>query len=279
MNSTTKSIALIGLIASLASSVSSLASGRYFGYSYQPETSPEGELEFEQWVTVRSGRSRNTTNPADAKENYSKMQISSEIEYGVTDRYTTAAYLNFEQTSYREVTTGSDISKFRFAGISWENRYLVLNPAENPVGMTLYIEPTFAGDEIELEQKLIFGNRIDEWIWAVNLTHETEWEKNLNTTEGTAIVSAGLARSIGKRWTLGIEARDVTAFPEYEEASYSALFVGPVVSYRNERFWGLLSVMPQIYGTNFGNDTDNNPHLVLNDLERVNVRLGFGLDF
>jgi len=145
--------------------------------------------------------------------------------------------------------------------------------------MTLYIEPTFAGDEIELEQKLIFGNRIGEWIWAVNFIHETEWEKNLNATEGKAAVTAGLARSIGKRWTLGLEARDVTAFPEYEEASYSALFVGPVVSYRNERFWGLLSVMPQIYGTNFGNDTDNNPHLVLNDLERVNVRLGFGLDF
>ncbi len=279
MNTTTKNIVLLGLIGSLTSSVVTEASNRYFGYVYQPETSPAGELEFEQWVTVRSQRATHPTNPADGKENFSKIQMRSEIEYGVTDRYTTSLYLNFEQESYRKVVSGEDISKFRWAGVSWENRYLILNPAENPVGLTLYIEPTYAGDEAKLEEKIIIGNRFGDWIWAVNFIHETEWKKNFNATEGKVAVTAGLARSLGNHWTLGIEAREVTGIPEYDKATYSALFVGPVASYRNERFWGLLSVMPQVYGTNYGNDTDNHPHLVLNNLERVNVRLGFGFDF
>ncbi len=279
MKTTTNNIALSVLIALLTSSAGTVASNRYFGYVYQPETSPAGELEFEQWVTVRSGRTSDTVNPRDAKENYTKMQVRSEIEYGVTDRYTVSGYLNFEQTRYREVFSGSDISKFRFAGVSIENRYMVLNPAENPVGMTLYIEPTFAGDESKLEEKIIFGNRFGDWIWAVNFIHETEWKKNFNATDAKVAVTAGLARSLGKHWTLGVEAREVTGFPEYEKATYSALFLGPVLSYRNEKLWGLISVMPQIYGTNYGNDTDNNPHLVLTDLERVNIRVGFGFEF
>jgi len=34
------------------------ADGSRFTYSYEPETTPQGELEFEQWVTLRTQRTK-----------------------------------------------------------------------------------------------------------------------------------------------------------------------------------------------------------------------------
>src|SRR5260221_14100856 len=67
----------------------SRATERYFGYTYEPETMPKGAMEYEQWVTLRAGR--NTTV---GQQNYNKWEIREELEYGVSDRYTVALYLN-----------------------------------------------------------------------------------------------------------------------------------------------------------------------------------------
>src|SRR6185503_6627965 len=107
--------------------------------------------------------------------------------------------------SYRDPVTEADEEEFRFDGISLENRFMVLNPAEHVVGLTLYLEPTYAGDEAELEQKIILGQRYGDWKWALNLTHATEWEDDFRETEGEVEVSFGIARQLSPRWALGIE--------------------------------------------------------------------------
>ncbi|MBI3852760.1 MAG: hypothetical protein HY298_21100 [Verrucomicrobia bacterium] len=263
----------LGILAGVLALQIASATERYFTYSYEPETMPEGAMEFEQWVTLRTQRTKTV-----GQDNYNRWDIREELEYGVTDNYTVSLYLNTKAESFRDPTTATDHSSFRFDGISVENRYLVLNPAEHWVGLALYLEPRFASDEAELEQKIILGQRHGDWKWALNLTHATEWEDNFHATEGEVEVTFGIARHLNKRWAVGLEVRDHNEIPEYRKWENTALFVGPVVSYRQEKWWAALTVMPQVYGRNFQGNPDGNRSLELEGHERVNVRLMLGFD-
>lgn len=154
-------IGILGLNLSLATG---RADERRFTYSYEPETLPQGAMEFEQWITLRTQRTRDG---AVRKDNFNRWDIREELEYGVTDNYTLALYLNFTAESYRDVSVApaEDVSDFEFKGIAFENRY------------------------------------------------------------------------------------------------------------RQEKWWAALTVLPQIYGANFGGDPDGHPNLELTGHERVNVRL------
>jgi hypothetical protein len=250
------------------------ADERRFTYSYEPETMPEGATEFEQWVTLRTQRNKTV-----GQDNFNRWEMRTALEYGVTDNYSVEFYLNWKSESFRDPATGSDNSKSEFNGISLENRYMVLNPANHAVGLTLYLEPRFSGEEAEIEQKIILGQRHGDWKWAFNLTHATEWSENFHKTEGELEASFGLARDLGKHWSLGLELRDHNELPEYRKWENTALFVGPVVSYRQEKWWAALTVLPQVYGANFGANPDGNRHLELEGHERVNIRLLFGFGF
>src|SRR5436305_10737119 len=93
------------------------ADERRFAYTYEPETMPRGGMEFEQWVTLRSQRTR-----AVGQENFNRWEIREAFEYGVTDNYTVELYINSKSESFRDPTSGTDHSKFSFDGISLENR-------------------------------------------------------------------------------------------------------------------------------------------------------------
>ncbi|MDB6032176.1 MAG: hypothetical protein JWM16_2514 [Verrucomicrobiales bacterium] len=234
-------------------------------------------MEFEQWVTLRTQR---TKEGSVNQQNYNKWELREELEYGVTDRYTVGLYLNADAEKYREfVPGGRDVSDFNFAGISLENRYMVLNPADHAVGLTLYIEPRFSGDTAEIEQKILLGQRHGNWKWALNLSHATDWEDQLHEVEGEFEASFGIARQFGKNWSVGLEAKNTAAMPGYRQVEYDAVHVGPVVSYRQEKWWAALTVLPQVWGKNFDGNPDNNRHLDLAHNEKVNIRLLFGFSF
>jgi hypothetical protein len=50
-----------------------------------------------------------------------------------------------------------------------------------------------------------------------------------------------------------------------------------VVSYRQEKWWATLSVMPQVFGRNYEGDPDGYRNLELEGHERYNVRLLIGI--
>ena len=235
---------------------------------------PQGATEFEQWVTLRTQRTK-----AVGQDNFNQWELRQAWEYGVSDRYTVELYLNEASESYRDPATGGDISTFSFRGVSLENRYLVFNPAEHAVGLALYLEPRYSGEEAEMEQKIILGQRYGEWKWAFNLTHATEWSENFHKTEGEIEASFGIARDLNKHWSVGLELRDHNELPDYDTWENTALFLGPVVSYRREKWWAALAVLPQIYGANFAGNPDDNTHFELEGHERINFRLIFGMDF
>lgn len=172
------------------------ADNRIFTYTYEPETEPRGDWEYEQSVTLRTGRSA-----AVGQQDYQRWQFREEIEHGVTDRYTVSLYLNHEYEHFNDPATGAMTSQHEWRGASVENRYLVLDPVDHAVGLTLYLEPTYDGNNDELEQKIIIGQRHGDWKWAVNLTHATEWPENFRNREGKLELSAGLARQLTSRWS------------------------------------------------------------------------------
>lgn len=263
-----------GLMTGILCVTSTRADERRFTYVYEPETLPAGALEFENWVTLRAGRNRTV-----GQENFNRWDLRQELEYGVSDRYTVALYLNEKAQSYRDPATGANKSEFEWKGLSLENRYNLLNPAEHAIGLTFYLEGRYSGEEAAVEQKIIIGQRYGNWKWAFNLEHETEWEDNLHEVEGEFGASFGIARDLGKRWALGLELRNHNLLPDYNSWENSALFLGPVLSYRQEKWWAALTVLPQIYGWNSGDNSDGNSHLELNDHEKINVRLLIGFNF
>jgi len=267
---------IVGLVASGLSLSAVLADERRFTYTYEPEVLPAGAMEFERWVTLRTQR---TSGGEVHQDNFNLWELREELEYGVTDNYSISLYLNTSAESFRDTSQNPpvDTSDFKFDGISLENRYMVINPANHALGLTLYLEPRFSGDEAEIEEKVILGQRYGDWKWAFNLSHATEWSDNLHTTEGELEASIGVSRDLGKNWSLGLEIRDHNELPDYRYWENTALFLGPVVSYRQEKWWAALTVMPQIFGANFQGDPDANGSLELEGHERVNIRLLIGI--
>ena len=231
------------------------ASERLFTYSYEPETMPEGAREYEQSLTWRHDR-------GSVKKEYNRFDIREELEYGINDNWTFGLYLNEKVERFKKAN-GSKSSESEFKSVSLENRFLIWNPAEKNVGLTLYIEPSFGEEETELEEKIILGQRRGDWKWTLNLTHETEWEED--ETTGIFEITAGVAKTLNKRWALGAEFRNHNKGEDYQDWD-SAFFLGPVVSYRAGNWWATVSVLPQI-----GSE--------LNAHERLNVRCLFGFDF
>jgi len=267
---------LTGLLAGGLCLAAAKADERRFTYTYEPEVLPQGGMEFEQWITLRTQR----TKEGDVKQdNFNRWELREELEYGVTDNYSVSLYLNTASESFRDFNQNppADVSNFKFEGISIENRYMVLNPANHAVGLTLYLEPRFAGDEAEIEEKVILGQRYGDWKWAFNVVHATEWADNLHSIEGELELDFGVARDLGKHWSLGLEVRDHNGLPDYRSWENTAVFVGPVLSYRQEKWWAALTVMPQVFGANFSGNPDANSHLELEGHERLNVRLLIGI--
>jgi hypothetical protein len=270
----TRRALLSGALGTMISLLPVFGTERLFTYSYEPETMPKGGMEIEQWITLRAGR-----NSAVGQEDYRKWEFREEFEYGVTDNYTVSFYVNESLERYHDPVANDNFSDFRFDGVSLENKYLVLNPAEHAIGLALYLEPRIAGDEAEVEEKIILGQRHGDWKWALNLTHATEWVDDFHETEGEVEVSLGIARQLSPRWSIGLEVRDHNELPGYAKWENTALYVGPVLSCRQEKWWAALTVMPQVYGANNGGDPDGNSHLDLEGHERWNTRLILGFNF
>jgi hypothetical protein len=163
--------------------------------------------------------------------------------------------------------------------VSLENRYLILNPADHRVGLGVYLEPRYAGDKAELEEKIILGQRCGDWKWALNLSHATEWSRTFHEIEGEAEISFGLSRQLTPRWSAGLELRDHNELPDYRSWENTAFYLGPVITYHRDRWWAGLTVMPQIFGANFSGNLDASHQLELEGHERWNARLIAGITF
>jgi len=263
-----------------------------FGYTYGSETLPKGGLEFYEWITGRQDKGGGR---------YDALDLQTELEYGVTDRFQVSGYINFEyhdinNSAPYDSTGASEFenknSSFAWSGGQAEFKYAVLSPYKDNFGLALYLEPGYSrvdkitgehGNEYELEFKLILQKNFldDQLIWAANISPEFEREKMGLDTEWENHflfeVSTGLSYRFAPNWYAGLEARYDSEYPNNNlgNREHWALFAGPNIHYAAKDWWWTLTFLPQIQGR-----PDNTVSgLQLDEHERYEWRLKIGYNF
>ncbi|MBI5511349.1 MAG: hypothetical protein HY903_21520 [Deltaproteobacteria bacterium] len=241
------------------------ASERRFTYTYGSEVINAGALELEPWTTFRVGRDGF----------YNRFDHRLELEVGLTDRLQTAWYFNLKAVTKDE--DGGRLTELEWGGVSWEWKYKVLDAVADPIGLGLYLEPGVATGEAELEVKVIVDKRLGSFYTALNAVVEHEWiyaNRGKAERELVAEVDVGAAYFVTAAFSAGVEARNHNLFLPGAGWQHAALFAGPVVSYASDAWWATLTVLPQLPALKKG---DAGAKLVLDEHERLNVRLLFGV--
>lgn len=246
------------------------ADERKFTYSSEAKTLPRGGVEFEQWATLRTGKEDG---------DFVRIDIREELEVGITDRLTTALYLNLEYLNSDGVTGIEDETEFEFESVSSEWKYR-LTDAASPVGLLLYGEAGAGEHEQELEVKFVGSADAGAWSFAYNLilelereeeedpSGETEWER-----ESEIAHSFGVSVRVAPGFNLGFEGvARLLMEGTFSETESHAYFVGPNVHVATREWWATLTFLKQV-------DIMENSGLELDDLEKYEVRLIFGIHF
>jgi hypothetical protein len=247
------------------------ADERKFTYSYEAKTLPKGSLEFEHWATLRTGKEDG---------DFLRIDFREELEYGLTDRLTTALYLNFEVLRADGVPGLDDEREFKLEGVSSEWKYRLTDAGIFPVGLLAYAEVGIGEDEVELETKFVVSRELGPWSFAYNLVLELAWEQETEASgekewekESQIAHTAGISYHAGSGVNVGLEAVARQSlegsFSDTESHSY---FVGPNVHVATRGWWATLTLLKQV-------DIKENSGLVLDGQERYEIRLIFGIHF
>ena len=251
-----------------------------FGYLYTTDTPTKGEWEYEQWNTVRSGK---------VGGSYTALDLRNEFEYGVTQSFSAAFYLNSTYLNTRGVTDPDDStanlpdqSDFDVDGVSVELKGRVLDPEKDPFGFLLYVEPELGvrdpltgADKVEraLECKLVLEKDLlnDRLVLVSNITFEPEWERQdgMGSKELKSEYSVGAAYRVCGGWTAGLEALNRKKYDDQDlgQQSASAYFLGPSIHYADKEWWATFTFLPQLGENSLG------------EYEKREIRLRFGFDF
>jgi len=241
------------------------ADRKYFVETYTPYLAPGGETEVETWIASHSGLEGSNGKVA--------WDWRQELEYGVTNRLTAAAYLNFSRPPG---------GALRFESPSLELIYRLADPGRLPGDPAIYLETTESGDELELEPKLLLGHRLRRLVTAVNLVGEFEFRHNdSEILERGAILrkewawqlSGGASYEVTHHLAAGLEARYRAEFPNFGPREGSALHVGPTLNLVSGKVQIALGILRQGRGAprTWG-------RLNLADFDRTEVRGVLGVD-
>jgi hypothetical protein len=257
--------ALLGL----ALCASATANERHFAYLYETAVLPPGGREIEVSNSLRLGRD----------QYYTALDHRLEFEVGISEHVMSSFYLNWKNESYK-AGPGMIETEFEWQGISNEWKWKLSDPVADPVGFALYGEVSFGTREFELEAKTLFDKKIGNLLLAANLSAEGEYETFIGTTELEEIeveADLGASYAITPHFSAGLELRNQNEIAEESgsdefEWEYSALFLGPNLSYATETWWVTFSVLPQLPALM---KEDGGSMFVLDEKEKINARLLF----
>ncbi len=207
-----------------------------FAWTYTTDLTPKGHGEFEQWLTARWEKEHG---------DYSVIDFREEFEYGMTDNFQLALYLN-----YHYVYANDDV------------------PAEDPkdpLGFALYFEPSVGDQETELEWKILLQKNWleDRLVWALNINYELEFEKEDDGYERDGVFEwfTGISYRFMRNWSAGLEFWNHHEFADATVHEHSAYFVGPTIHYGGERWWATLGFLHQLPRLDCAAVTSNTPSL------------------
>ena len=258
-----------------------------FGYVYTTDLQPEGKFEIEQWFTDREGQ---------ANGHFHHIDMSTEVEYGLTDRFQISFYANYmyaneSGNSVRGLTEGIELpydhdsstpySAARLDGFSIEAIYRLLSPYTDPIGLAFYVEPEVGFYESGVETRLILQKNFfdDQLVLAFNLWLDFDREQSSNlvvpgiddgppdgsfSTATYAEFDLGASYRIVSNWYVGLEFRNHNEFRgisiDRSDQDHTAFFFGPNVHYANEHFFATLSVLRQLKAYAYTDDQQAEIH-------------------
>ena len=290
-------VTLAALTCITISSVSQAES--LLGYVKGAETLPEGATEFVQTITYRRDK---------GKGNYDAWNTKTELEYGVTNRFTVAGYFKMQAIDTEGLIIDGYLPKpiddgIRPSGVEASMKYNFLSPAKDDFGLTGYTsfsydwidmhsgqdkdkysaEFAMLGQKYFMEGQLIWmGNTGLEATYAdrgeiANLPPGFDWptepEMEIEFQLGT-----GLSYRFLPNWFIGGEVMYETEFETEVGQERWTWFAGPSLHYGGRRFWATLTWFPQIAG---GGETYPGQPSGLHLIEKTKdeIRLKFGIDF
>jgi hypothetical protein len=238
---------LTALAAAAALSTAAEAHDRRFTFLYETTPMPAGTWEFEPWFTWKH------------YDNKDRFEFRYELEYGVTDRLTVAAYLS----DWRYTTgDGGDEAEWRTAGL--EALYSLTNPTTDAIGSALYGEVLYGPEKFALEGKLLLQKNLGPIVLAYNGVVEAEWEgKDYDEEVGVWENIFGVSYQISPSFSVGAEAMHKVEYAEWKDAGDHMLYVGPNISFRTSNMYAALTGLFQ------ATDVDGEPE------SQVRLLLGF----
>jgi hypothetical protein len=188
-------------VADLASPRLARASEPVFADTYLTDIVPKGGREFEQWLVHKNGK---------ANGEYSEWYTRTEFEFGLTDRFQLAAYLNArKQNVFRTNADGETAADYvpeqfsfdqpfaryrdsRFVSASLEAIYQLRNPLIDGYGLAVYAEPSLGPRFRELELRLLLQKNFldDRLVVAANVILESEEKLKTGVVESAQLAAA-----------------------------------------------------------------------------------------
>jgi hypothetical protein len=287
----------------LASSYSVHADESLLGYIKGAETLPKGSWELDQTFTYRDDK---------GDGDYSAWDSKTEIEYGVTDRFTAAAYLKMQSIDMSGIVVdgylpGDEDYGLRPSGVEASFKYMFLSPAKDDFGLAGYLSLGYdwldkhSGqdkDKYSFELELLAQKYFMEGqlVWAGNvgtgavyakrdplsasrlasLPADYDWptdaEMEIELKAGT-----GLSYRFAPNWFVGAETLYETEFETEVGQERWSWFAGPSLHYGGKDWWATVTWFKQIKGggEQFDEQDDNDLHLIERTKQEVRVKVGF----
>lgn len=210
---------------------------------------------------------------------YAGVESNTAFEYGVTDDLQLSLYGNYDWT--REHAPLMPAETEHDFGVSGEAIYRFLNVYFDPVGLAIYLEPSYSENTRELEAKILLQKNFfnDNLRLAFNANFENQWEREAGAWHrGSAIeFRAGAAYNLTPEWSLCAEFSNENEFEGLVGGGHpvsNLYYLGPTISYKGLPLTISLGAQAQLP---WAHDSTNTPGAIRNgysaDAERW--RVGF----
>jgi len=228
----------------LALTAPAAANPRPLPFTYPYVTLPEGSLEVEQYVDLIPVRvARELADGTLEGVTSLRAQLTTELEYAVTDRLEVGLYFAFRQGA------SADTPFLRFQGLKQRARYRFAEVGEWPVDVGVYFEIAEFHDELEFEEKILLSRNFGAVTMVANLWVEQEYYFQTGETKHIYNPTIGGSYDVLPRLQIGAEywARgrfDSTATMTNEmmtdtndSPTRTAHYAGPTVLVQAEKAW------------------------------------------
>ena len=269
-----------------------------FGYLKGAETLPKGATELVQHTTQRWDKGAG---------DYTAYDSKTELEYGVTDRFTSAVYLLGQSVKTQDILIDGYIPKdadtgLKLSGFEVSAKYNFLSPAKDDFGLAGYVSGAYTTldphsgqkkDKYTVEGWLLGQKNFldDQLVWVSNLGMEATYAKrkpidNLPVgfdwptepeMEIGIMAGTGVSYRVAPKWFVGAEALYDTEFETAVGQERWSVQAGPNVHYGDKNWWFTLSWMPQLRGggEKFAQQDNMNLHLIEKTKQEVRLKVGF----